>query len=166
MSLAQTLIAELEQESRSTRTLLSRIPDDKLGWQPHEKSMTLGKLAQHIATLPGGIAKASTVDSFSMDGFQSPPPATSSAELVAMFDQSLAEVKEILSATSDERMGGSWSLVMKGQTALTMPRIGLLRAIMLNHLYHHRGQLSVYLRLLNVPLPSIYGPSADENPWA
>lgn len=165
MPLADSLIMELDQEAKTTRNVLARVPDDKLAWKPHEKSMTIGQLAHHIATLPGGIARVGSLESLDYETFPPPPQPESTAAIVAAFDGSIAQAKSILGAMNDASMMQSWSLTKAGRPVMTLPRIGLFRAIMLNHLYHHRGQLSVYLRLLDVPVPSIYGPSADENPF-
>jgi uncharacterized damage-inducible protein DinB len=166
MSLGSTLIAELEREARTTRILLERVPDEKLGWKPHEKSMTLGQLAQHVATIPGGIATIGSLDSYDITNFTKPPEPESSAELVATLDENVAKAKSILGGMDDAALMQSWSLTKAGEPVMILPRVGLFRTILLNHLYHHRGQLTVYLRLLDVPIPSIYGPSADENPFA
>jgi uncharacterized damage-inducible protein DinB len=166
MPIANALIMELEQEAKTTRALLARVPDDKLTWKPHDKSMTLGELALHIATAPGGTAQAGALDGFDYGNFSKPPEPESAAAIVAAFDEGIARAKAILGGLDDAAMAGTWSLVRDGQPVMSVPRAGFFRAIMLNHLYHHRGQLSVYLRLLDVPVPSIYGPSADENPFA
>lgn len=165
MPIAQMLIMELEQESKTTRNVLARVPDDKLTWKPHVKSMSLGQLAQHIATIPGGIAKIGLLETLDVSGFQPSPQPESTAAVLAAFDAGVAQAKTILGGIDDAAMMHNWSLTKNGQTIMAIPRVGLFRTIMLNHLYHHRGQLSVYLRLLDVPLPSIYGPSADENPF-
>lgn len=164
MPLADALIRELEQEAKTTRALLTRVPDDKLAWKPHSKSMSLGQLAHHVATTPG-VAKMGLLESLDYGKLTPPPPPETAAAIVAEFDESLAQAKAVLGAMDDATMMGNWSLVKDGHPIITVPRLGLYRSILLNHLYHHRGQLSVYLRLLDVPLPSIYGPSADENPF-
>jgi uncharacterized damage-inducible protein DinB len=156
------LLQELDQEAQATRRLLERIPDDQLDWQPHAKSMTLGRLAMQIATLPGGIAEISTWPSFDVSIEQPQPSAANSAELLAALDESLARARTVLSGMGDEALSTPWRLVNGDREIMTIPRAGLLRTIMLNHWYHHRGQLTVYLRELDVPLPGIYGPSADE----
>jgi uncharacterized damage-inducible protein DinB len=165
MSIADTLIMELEQEAKATRALLARVPDDKLTWKPHAKSMSLGELANHVATTPGA-ARLALCESFDASNITGPPQPQSTAAIMAAFDESLAQAKNVLAGMDDAAMMKSWSFTKGGHPIMTIPRIGLFRTIMLNHLYHHRGQLSVYLRLLDVPLPSIYGPSADENPFA
>ncbi|MGA2324882.1 MAG: DinB family protein [Bryobacteraceae bacterium] len=165
MPLADALIAELEQEVKTTRTLLGRVPDDKLSWKPHAKSMTLGQLANHIATIPGGVAGFAARDSVDYGTFSPPPQAATAAAILAVFEESAARAKAILGEMDDAALMKEWSLLKGGQTLTTMPRVGIFRYVLLNHLYHHRGQLSVYLRLLDVPVPAIYGPSADENPF-
>jgi uncharacterized damage-inducible protein DinB len=159
------LLAEIDQEAATTRRVLERVPTDKLAWKPHPKSMSLGQLATHVAGTPGTIAKFIEKDIFEMGDMQEPEPATTAAILVA-HEASVAAAKAMLNTFTDAQMMASWSFVAGGKTMMTMRRIACVRAIMLNHWYHHRGQLSVYLRLLDVPVPSIYGPSADENPWA
>ena len=166
MPIADTLIMELEREAQTTRRVLERVPDDKLTWKPHAKSMSLGRLAQHVATIPGGISGMARLDSYDVEKFSEPPQLESTAAIVAAFDESVAQAKANLAATDDAAMMKDWSFNMGGNPIMTVPRIGVYRSILLNHLYHHRGQLTVYLRLLDVPVPSIYGPSADENPFA
>ena len=165
MPLLDSILMELDVEAKTTRRVLDRVPSDKLGWKPHAKSMSLGQLAMHIATLPGGIARMATLDGFDVANFALPPVPDTTAEIVAAYDASVAGAKETLPTMDDATLMSSWTLSKGGQAIMTMPRISLLRTIMCNHLYHHRGQLSVYLRLLDVPVPSIYGPSADENPF-
>jgi uncharacterized damage-inducible protein DinB len=166
MPIADTLIAELDREAQTTRRVLERVPEDKLTWKPHVKSMSLGRLAQHVATIPGAISGMGKADSYDVANFTEPPALKSRAAILAAFDESLAQAKANMGAVSDAAMMTNWSFVMGGKPIMTVPRIGLYRGILLNHLYHHRGQLTVYLRLLDVPVPSIYGPSADENPFA
>jgi len=166
MTIADTLTMELEREAEITRRVLERVPDDKLTWKPHAKSMTLRQLAQHVATIPGFISGIARLDSFDVEKFSQPPALESTAAIVAAFDENVAQAKTNLAATDDAAMMATWSFNMGGKPIMPLPRIGVYRTILLNHLYHHRGQLSVYLRLLDVPVPSIYGPSADENPFA
>jgi uncharacterized protein YndB with AHSA1/START domain/uncharacterized damage-inducible protein DinB len=163
-ALPDSLLAELEQESQTTRKLLERIPDDKLSWRPHAKSFTLGKLALHIAAAPGAVASAAVHDTFEVP---SEPQAegASRAAILAEFSRGLGQAKEALATMDDTRVFANFTATKDGKPLMVFPRIGFLRSIMLNHLYHHRGQLTVYLRLLDVPVPSVYGPSADENPW-
>ena len=164
MSATAAMIQEFEQEAATTRRVLERVPQDKLGWKPHDKSMSLGKLAMHIAGGPGFISSWALNDSFTMTG-QSEPEAKSTADILAAHDASVAQTKANIAQVGDAGLGKTWEFkTPDGKTVMAMPKAALLRSIALNHIYHHRGQLSVYLRLLNVPVPSIYGPSADENP--
>jgi len=156
---------ELDQESKTTQKLLERLPEDKLSWKPHAKSQSLGVLAMHIAGTPGQIAAAAAQDTFEFSPNPT-PEAKSRKEVLDAFSQNLTKARDTLKTMDDARMMATWKATMKGAPIMTVPRIGLIRSILLNHLYHHRGQLSVYLRLLDVPVPSIYGPSADENPFA
>ena len=165
MTIADTLIMELEREAQTTRKLLERVPDDKLAWKPHAKSMSLGRLAQHVATTPGFISGMARLDGYDVEKFAEPPALESAAALVAAMEESVAQAKANLAATDDAAMMADWSFRRGGHAIMTIPRIGAYRSILFNHLYHHRGQLSVYLRLLDVPVPPIYGPSADENPF-
>lgn len=164
MPIIDSLLMELEQEQQSTRKLFERTPEDKLGWKPHPKSYSLGQLAMHIAQLPAQLAMMAAQDVFQFTPFQQ-PEARSRAELLRTSEEALAAARKTLSQMDDKRLMAAWTAQQNGQTLITMPRIALLRTFLLNHFYHHRGQLSVYLRLLDVPLPSIYGPSADENPF-
>ena len=162
MSATAAMIAELEQESSTTRRVLERVPADKLAWKPHDKSMSLGALAMHIAGGPGFISSWALDDSFTMTGGGS-PEAKSTADILAAHDASVAQTKANIAKVGDAGLGQTWAMkTPDGTTVMSMPKAALLRSIALNHIYHHRGQLSVYLRLLNVPVPSIYGPSADE----
>ena len=162
---AAPLIAELEQEARTTRRVLERVPGDQLSWRPHPKSMSLGQLALHVATIPSSIAQILAEDIFEAPQFVH-AEAASVSELVPALEASVRAAHEFLAGLDEARATAVWKLVRGGHELMAAPRIAVVRMIMLNHWYHHRGQLSVYLRLLNVSLPSIYGPSADENPFA
>jgi uncharacterized damage-inducible protein DinB len=164
MSLADSLVMEVEQEAQTTKRVLDRVPADKLSWKPHPKSFSLGQLALHIASVPGAIAAAASQDTFEAPGFQQPQPKDHQ-EILDAFSKSLSNAKDAVQKMSDSRLAANWSLTRNGKPIMSMPRVAFLRSIMMNHLYHHRGQLSVYLRILDVPVPSIYGPSADENPF-
>jgi uncharacterized damage-inducible protein DinB len=164
MSIIDGLIQELETEAQTTKRVLERVPGDRLNWKPHAKSMSLGQLALHIATVPGGVSGMVRQSPFPVPQFEQ-PGAASSAELIPALDQSVAQAKENLRAIGDAGLSKMWTLVEGDREIMSMPVAAVLRSIMLNHWYHHRGQLSVYLRELNVPVPSIYGPSADENPF-
>jgi uncharacterized damage-inducible protein DinB len=165
MPIIDSILMEMDQESQTTKKVLERIPEDKLTWKPHPKSFSLGQLALHIATGPGAIANAAAHDSFEIPSF-SQPEAKSRKEILDAFSQNLANAKESLKKIDDSRLMSPWTATRNGKVVMSVPRIGFIRHILLNHYYHHRGQLSVYLRLLDVPVPSIYGPSADENPFA
>jgi uncharacterized damage-inducible protein DinB len=165
MRIIDPILMELDQEARTTRRVLERVPNDKMGWKPHPKSMSLGQLSLHIAQVPGVIAGFVTGPTLEMRDRFEQAPAKSTAEVLSALDTSLARAKEIIGGLDDATAMSSWSLTKNGKTLMSMPRVAVLRAIMLNHWYHHRGQLSVYLRELDVPIPSIYGPSADENPF-
>ena len=163
MSIAE-LIQEFEMEAATTRRVLERVPSDKLTWAPHAKSMTLGRLAMHLATAPGYISGWPITDRYEFSGDPTPAPS-STADIVAAHDRGVAQVKDNLHRIGDAGLGATWTAVAGGKTLMTLPKAAMLRALLMNHTYHHRGQLSVYLRLLDVPVPSIYGPSADENPF-
>jgi uncharacterized damage-inducible protein DinB len=165
MSAIDLLLQELEQEAQTTRRVLERVPGDRLAWKPHDKSMSLGQLALHVASVPGAIAEISRISPFPAPKFEH-PSAASAAELVPTLDRSVAKAKTILREMSDADLGKTWRVVDGDREVMAIPIAALLRTIMLNHWYHHRGQLSVYLRQVGVPVPSIYGPSADENPFA
>jgi uncharacterized damage-inducible protein DinB len=165
MATIDALLQELEQEARTTRRVLERVPEDQLGWKPHAKSMTLGQLALHVASVPGAVAEIAMQSPHPVPQF-SQPSAKSAAELVPTLDKSVAKARELLGGLDDAALMSTWRLMNGEREVMAMPRLAVLRSIMLNHWYHHRGQLSVYLRQLGVPIPSIYGPSADENPFA
>lgn len=162
--LVGSIIDELEKESVATRNLLAIVPDEELSWRPHPKAMSLGQLALHVATTQGGVAEATVNDTADSPDFVH-AEANSREELLAAFEESLAKAISIVSDTSDERALETWKLVDGERLIVEMPRIEFWRTVMLNHVYHHRGQLSTYLRTLDIPLPSIYGPSADVNPF-
>jgi uncharacterized damage-inducible protein DinB len=166
MSVTNAFLTEFENEAKTTRRVLERVPSDKLGWKPHPKSMSLGGLALHVAMSPGVIC-GWALDDVTEFGGGGPADPKSTEEIVDAHDRSVVRVKEILSKMSDEDVSKQWAAKPKGggDAFFSMPKVALLRALGLNHTYHHRGQLSVYLRLLDVPVPSIYGPSADENPF-
>jgi uncharacterized damage-inducible protein DinB len=166
MPLIEGMLQELEQEAAATRRVLERVPDDKLAWRPHEKSRTLGQLAFHIAVVPGSVAEFVAAPSpVQAPQFGPDPSPASSAELMPMLDESIAKAKNALGGMDDATLMATWRMMVGDREIMAMPRAVMLRSVMLNHWYHHRGQLTVYLRLLGVPLPSVYGPSADENPF-
>jgi uncharacterized damage-inducible protein DinB len=166
MPIADALTPELDREIAITRTLLERVPDDKADWKPHPRSMSMGQLAMRIATLARWTGFALGATEFDMSPVGGAPfvPKTwvSRADALAELDAGAAEARTAIAATSDAEMMVPWSLKAGGQTVFTMSRAAVLRSFVLSHLIHHRGQLSVYLRLNDVPVPSIYGPSADE----
>ncbi len=168
MAIKEALLPEFDQEMASTRKTLERVPEDKLGWKPHEKSGTLGWLAGHVATLPGWATMTIRQDELDLaPGGQSPAPPQApktTKELLAVFDKSVADARAAISGTSDAEFMKPWTLLKGGQKLMTLPKAAVMRSFVMNHLIHHRAQLGVYLRLNNVAVPSIYGPSADENP--
>jgi uncharacterized damage-inducible protein DinB len=165
MSTVELLLQELEQEAQTTRRILERVPNDRLAWKPHDRSMSLGQLALHIASVPGAIAEISQISPFPVPKFEQ-PSAKSASELIPALDESLAKARTILGRLDDADLAKTWRVVDGDREVMAIPVGAVLRSIMLNHWYHHRGQLSVYLRQVGVPVPSIYGPSADENPFA
>lgn len=166
MSIANTLLAEFEQQAIPTRKFLERLPEDKLSWKPHEKSLTAGQLALHIAQVPGGVVRAAQQDSIPIPDFgrlKTLAPARI-PEILQAHDDSFHAVREILPQFTDARLQQTFRLMQGDKEVWSMPRVQFLRDIMLNHWYQHRGQFSVYLRLLNIAVPSTWGPSADEAP--
>lgn len=162
-NLAAAFIAELQQESATTRKLLERVPIEKFDWKPHEKSMSFGRLAVHVAEMTDWAKETVTTDELDFAAQEYKPYVPeSSAELLEFFDKHTAAAVEALSNTSDEAMMENWTLRNGEAVYFTMPRIQVLRGMVFNHIVHHRGQLSVYLRLNDIPVPSMYGPSADE----
>lgn len=160
------LIAELEREAKATRRVLERVPPAKLEWKPHTKSMTLGQLAHHVARIPGHISQA--VDQDGMDVAKAsgvPPQPEPGADFAAAMDEGVRRTREILSGWDEARAVSPWRLSQGDREISSMPRIAAIRTLLLNHWYHHRGQLTVYLRLLDVPVPVVYGRSADEMPF-
>ena len=166
MPLSEALLPEFDQELAGTRRTLERVPEEKFGWRPHEKSMTMGGLASHLANLPTWAVLSVERDSFDMAPPGGPPPrapeARSREELLATFDKNRDAARAAIAGASDEHLLKPWSLLSGGKTILTLPRVAVLRSFVMNHTIHHRAQLGVYLRLNDIPVPSIYGPSADE----
>jgi uncharacterized damage-inducible protein DinB len=166
-TIVEPILHEFREEAATTRRVLERVPADKLAWKPHPKSMSLGQLALHIAKNPGNVSNLVRQDSFDISqGNFNPPQANSLEQILGAHEESVRAAEACLQEMTDERAQQSWRLLRKDQQLFSKPRISIVRTIMLSHWYHHRGQLSVYLRLLNVPVPVIYGPSADENPFA
>jgi uncharacterized damage-inducible protein DinB len=164
MAIVDSILMELDQEAKTTQRVLERVPEDKLSWRPHPRSMSLGQLAMHIATAQGNIAEMANVDNFKIGSMTQAEPK-SKKEVMDAFSERTSKAKAILSTMDDNRMMSAWTLSKDEKVLMSVARIGIVRGLILNHLYHHRGQLSVYLRLLDVSIPSIYGPSADENPF-
>jgi uncharacterized damage-inducible protein DinB len=163
----EPMMSEIQQEAAITKRVLERVPADKLSWKPHPKSMSLGQLAMHVASIPGNLCRIAQRDGLdTSEANFNPPGPTDAKEILAALDASVKAAEEYVGTVSESAALGTWRVKSKGKAVLSMPRVVLLRTIMLNHWYHHRGQLSVYLRMLEVPVPSIYGPSADENPFA
>lgn len=159
----QAFIAELKHEAAATQRILERIPEDKFGWKPHEKSMTLGRLATHVAELPEFLNSILTLDDFDFTkGHYKVSHANTTDELMNVFHQKLDEVVHTLENTSDEKMKANFTLRSGDHVLATVPRVAAVRSMAINHLFHHRGQIAVYLRLLDIPVPGLYGPSADE----
>jgi len=166
MAMIDGLLQELEAEAETTRRVLERVPDDQLAWRPHAKARTLGELAFHVAMVPGGVAELFGGPSpAEAPQFGADPRPKSAAELIPELDQSIEKAKTALEGMDDATLLATFRLMAGDREIFAVPRVGLLRSVMLNHWYHHRGQLTTYLRQLDVPIPSIYGPSADENPF-
>jgi uncharacterized damage-inducible protein DinB len=166
MALSDGLLMEFDQEMAGTRKHLERVPDDKFDWKPHAKSMTVRQLATHLALFPNWATMTLEVASFDYappggEGYK-PPVMNSSKDLVEVFDRDVAKARAELKSASDAQLMETWTLLAGGKTIFAMPRIAVLRGMVINHMIHHRAQLGVYLRLNDVPLPALYGPSADE----
>ena len=160
------LIAELDAEGPITRRVLERVPDDRFDWQPHPKSMTAGQLAQHVASIPGNASRFLQLDGFDASTRRFEYPCCESrGALLATLDASIAAARESLAALDSARAGAMWRMTFGDREIMKMPRINVMRTIGLNHWYHHRGELVVYLRLMGIPVPIVYGRSADESPF-
>jgi uncharacterized damage-inducible protein DinB len=157
-----SFLDDLDEELASTKRVLERVPSDRGSWRPHEKSKTLGELARHVADIPGLAATILTTEE--LDALGRPPraPLSTTAELIELFERGVSALRAALSRADDERMRGEWALRAGDRVFVRRPRRALLRTMFLSHMIHHRAQLGVYLRLLNVPVPGVYGPSADE----
>jgi uncharacterized damage-inducible protein DinB len=161
------LLQELEAEAPVTRRVLERIPADRLSWRPHEKSMSAGQLAQHVASIPGSIGRIVQQDGMDVANRPMTYPTCDTPEaLLATFDDSVASLRATLQSLDDEQAVAPWRLHFGDREIFTRPRTSVLRTMAFNHWYHHRGELVVYLRLLDIPVPVVYGRSADENPFA
>jgi uncharacterized damage-inducible protein DinB len=164
MSIAQSLLAEFEIQAPITRKFLERLPEDKLTWKPHEKSMSAGQLAHHLALTPGGVVRFVQNNPAQAPDFASFPQPASWQEILKAFEESVVTVRSVLPKFEDAAMKETWRMVAGAREVLAQPRAEFLRDVMLSHWYQHRGQLSVYLRMLNVAVPASWGPSADEAP--
>jgi len=166
MTIKDALLPEFDQEMAHTRKTLERVPEDKFTWKPHPKSFSMISLATHIANMTGWTVDTMTKESFDISPPGAPPYkeelAASRAQLLEKFDNNVKSARAALAAANDEAFLKNWSLLAAGNTLFTMPRIACIRTFVMNHVIHHRAQLGVYLRLNDVPVPSIYGPSADE----
>jgi uncharacterized damage-inducible protein DinB len=167
IKMLEPMVGEIQQEAATTRRVLERVPADKLSWKPHPKSMTIGQLALHIAQIPASICQLAQVDEFDVSNANFDPPTPSGMEeIFTALDTGVKAAEEYFAGINEATALGNWRLKAGPKEVFAMPRVALLRSILLNHWYHHRGQMSVYLRLLDVPVPVIYGRSADENPFA
>lgn len=167
MTFIERFQAEFETEAKNTRKILGLVPEEKFGWRPHEKSMTLGRLAGHIAELTNWAMHAMQVDTLELTPSMKPFQPATRVELMKRFEENLEQARAAMADARDEQMSATWRLRRGGATLVEMPRGAVLRAVVMNHTIHHRGQLTVYLRLLDLPIPGMYGPSADEmNPLA
>ena len=166
MSLSEALLTEFDNEAKKTRKTLERVPEDKFSWKPHMKSMELGRLSTHLAEIPSWILHAFESDSLDLNPpggrTYQPPKISTQKELLDLFDKNVASGRARLAGATDEQFRQPWSLLNGGRTVFTIPRVAVLREMVMNHMIHHRAQLGVYLRLNDVPVPATYGPSADE----
>jgi uncharacterized damage-inducible protein DinB len=163
MTIAEVLLLDFDTEIANTRRTLERVPENDPQWKPHEKSMPIGRLALHTARLPEFCSRILSTEEFKIDGEKMPDwRFESTSQLLAELDRSATEARSKLAASSDDDLRVNWKLVFGGKVVINAPRMTLYRGLFLNHLVHHRAQLGVYLRLLNIPVPGIYGPSADE----
>jgi uncharacterized damage-inducible protein DinB len=163
-SLKQLALGDLNHELGTTRKLLERVPEEHLAWKPHEKSMTLGGLALHVATIPSWVTRVLAADHFDLATATRNPPPSTLREIMDAFEDRVTSMRQALDAADDAALTQPWQLRRGEQVLQSMPRLAVIRAMAINHMIHHRAQLSVYLRLLNVPLPPMYGPTADEQP--
>jgi len=161
-NISQSILPEFDHEMENTRKSLERVPEDKLSFKPHAKSMTLGALATHLATINHWAEAILGLDSFDVSTAPPNPELKSRAELLAAFDKNTANARKAIADATDAHLLKPWTLTAGSRTVLTMPRVAVVRCFLFNHTIHHRAQLGVYLRLNDVPVPSIYGPSADE----
>ena len=165
MSIADTFLQEFEREAVTTQRFLERLPEDQLSWKPHEKSMSAGQLSLHIAIVPQQVIAMAALDEMDMSDIGGgPAEPENKQQILDTHQQSVEKMREVLPTLSDDQMAGMWKMTNAGEPMIEMPRFDLIRSIVLNHWYHHRGQFGVYLRLLGAMVPSSYGPSGDELP--
>jgi uncharacterized damage-inducible protein DinB len=164
MSFSETFLPEFDQEMASTRKILASVPEALFTWKPHEKSMTLGRLASHVAEMPNWADNTITTERLVLTRDSKPFNAPDSATLLESFDKSVVAARGAIAAATDEHLSKIWEVEWGGQVIMSQPRSGILRNMVMNHMIHHRGQLSVFLRLKDIAVPGMYGPSADEKP--
>jgi len=162
MTISQTILPEFDEEMKKTRAILERVPDGKFDYQPHEKSMNLGRLANHVAELPGWVTMTLEQERLDFGPDFKPQLVATREELLNIFDKNVSEARAAIAATGDEHWHKTWTCTYAGQTIISDPRVTVMRSAIMNHLIHHRAQLGVYLRLNDVAIPGMYGPSADE----
>ena len=162
MPLSQALLPEFDHEMANTRKVLERVPEEKFGWKPHGKSGTMGWLANHVAEIPGWAGPTLEQSTLDMTGYTPPPQPTTRAEVLEKFDNNVKSSREVIARAADATFMEQWSLVADGKPMFTLPKIAVLRGFVMNHMIHHRAQLTVYLRMNDVAVPALYGPSADE----
>lgn len=160
--ISKSMLPEFDHEMSNTRRTIERVPEDKFAWKPHPKSMPLGSLAQHLATIPEWTVETIAKDSINLDTLTPLAPCENRQQLLDLFDKHVSAARASLTGASDETLLKPWSLIAGGHTLFTMPKVAVLRAFVLNHAIHHRAQLGVYLRMHDIPVPALYGPSADE----
>ncbi len=163
MAFGAALIPEFDHEMANTRKALERVPEDKFGWKPHDKSGSMIWLAGHVANIPSWAGFIFGGEFFDIEAGGTPPPAPKTRkELLDAFDQNVKNARTAIQSASDDQWMKPWSLKAGARTIFTQPRVGVIRGMVMNHLIHHRAQLTVYLRMNNVPVPALYGPSGDE----
>lgn len=162
MAFVDALLPEFDREMATTRKLLERLPEARLGWKPHQRSMSLARLATHLAELPQWSLHIIQEDEVDLKGDYQPREEPSVAAILSQFDKAVADCRKAMASKSDAELMAPWTFKVNGKKMFTVPRVAIMRSMLFNHMVHHRGQLSVYLRLNDVPLPAMYGPSADE----